>query len=223
MNFSHGTAGSIIMDCTALFFLAGILIHTSLYRKRGRIDDRLFFVMVVVNMVLAAADGISYLLEGSAMPAARELLIAGNIIFFTAFEVFPYLFNLYLDYRIYQSREHLRKRKLLYLIPCLLFLVLIPVNFRTGIIFSFDEANMYQSGPYNGLVFIPAGISILISLFQVRRINKRLIYLCFMLIIARVFFGVWFRGISSTAFTYTLFLVSTHIHTMNRSLYEAKV
>ena len=38
-----GTAGSVIMDAAALFFMSGILIYTALYRKRGRLDDKLFF------------------------------------------------------------------------------------------------------------------------------------------------------------------------------------
>ena len=50
---SIGTAGSLIMDAVSLFFMAGILNYTHLYRKRGRLDDRLYFAMILVNVVVA--------------------------------------------------------------------------------------------------------------------------------------------------------------------------
>ncbi len=52
----NGMAGSIIMDVSSLFFLCGILNYTSLYRKRGRLDDKLFLTMIVVNMIYAAVE-----------------------------------------------------------------------------------------------------------------------------------------------------------------------
>ena len=220
MTLSHGIAGSIIMDITALFILTGILIYTTIYRQRGRLDDRLFFTMVIVNMVLAAADGMTYLIEGRQVLFGKELMITGNMIFFAAFEIFAYLFIIYLDYRAYQSKERLRIRKIIYIIPAFALIVLLLINLKTGILFSVTDGNSYQSGPYYNIVFIPVGLYILGSVILCRKINLRLIALCAILVAARVAFGIWFRDISSTAVTYTLFLVCTHIHMMNHSLSE---
>ena len=220
MTLAHGIAGSIIMDITALFILTGILIYTSIYRQRGRIDDRLFFAMVIVNMVLAATDCITYLLEGHPMPFGTDMMAAGNMVFFGTFEIFPWLFFLYLYYRAFQSTEHMRVLKLLSAIPVFALIILLVINLETGILFYVTEDNSYHSGPYNYLVFIPVVLYILGSLFMTRYINIRLIGLCALLIASRVAWGIWFRDISSTAVTYTLFLVCTHIHIMNRSLSE---
>ncbi|HAB93485.1 MAG TPA: hypothetical protein DCF49_01760, partial [Lachnospiraceae bacterium] len=73
-----GTAGSVIMDAAALFFMSGILIYTALYRKRGRLDDKLFFGMVLTNMALAASDATAYLLEGRAFTEAGKMIVACN-------------------------------------------------------------------------------------------------------------------------------------------------
>ena len=105
---SIGTAGSLIMDAASLFFMAGILNYTHLYRKRGRLDDRLYFSMIIVNVVMAVADGLAYFLEGRDLPMVREVIIAANAVFFGAFALFAYLMMLYLHYRAYGDRERLR-------------------------------------------------------------------------------------------------------------------
>ena len=219
-EMSVSTVGSIIIDTTALFLMGGILIYTSLYRKRGRLEDRLFFGMILSNIALAVADGISYYLEGSAYPAAKGVMIAGNIIFFTMFTVFPYLFLLYLDYIAWQDKKRVRRTKLLAGIPCLLMVILLLLNLKTGWIFSFSQDNIYHSGPLNNLVFVPVAIYFLLCLLRLSKINVRLVFLGILLIVTRIALGIWFRGISSTAFTYTLFLVCTHIFVMNKPMDE---
>ena len=143
---STGAAGSIIMDVTSLFFMGGLLIYTSLYRQRGRLDDRLFFALVLVNMVLAVADALTYLWEGSANPSVRVLIMIGNIVFYAAFELFPYFYLLYLDFRVYGSKDRLRKLKVLYGIPCFVILAMLLLNLWTGWLFVIGEDNLGDPG-----------------------------------------------------------------------------
>ena len=219
-TMEQGIAGSIIMDATSLFFMGGILVYTSLYRQRGRMDDKLYFAMLITNIILAAADGVTYMLEGNMVIAGRTLMAAGNTAFFASFEIFAYLYLLYIDFRVYRNDERLRKIKIAYGIPCFLILSLLLVNLKTGWIFSVGENNNYLAGPYNDLVFLPVAFYFVVSLILIRLINVRLVFLGLLLIVTRVAWGVWFRDISSTAFTYTLFLACTHIHVMNQPLYE---
>ena len=217
---SPGTAGSIIIDAVSLFFMGGILVYTARYRKRGRLDDRLFFIMVVTNLVLALSDGIAYLLEGNPASAARYLIITANILFYAAFALFPFLYMLYLDFRAFEDKARIRKIKLVAFVPCLIQVVLLVVNLFTGWIFTVSEDTIYHPGPLNDLMFIPAILYVLVSLYLVTKINVRLVFLGILIILTRIAWGIWFRDISSTAFTYTMFLVCTHIHVMNRPLYE---
>ena len=150
---STGAAGSIIMDVTSLFFMGGLLIYTSLYRQRGRLDDRLFFALVLVNMVLAVADALTYLWEGSANPSVRVLIMIGNIVFYAAFELFPYFYLLYLDFRVYGSKDRLRKLKVLYGIPCFVILAMLLLNLWTGWLFVIGEDNLYYYTYYNELLY----------------------------------------------------------------------
>ena len=222
VTVSDGMAGSIIMDAASIFFLGGILIYTSLYRKRGRLDDKLFLAMIIINMELAVADGISYVVEGATVHGARALLIFCNIVFYSAFEIFLYVYLLYLDFRTRNDAVRIRKMKLPAFIPCFIMLVILFVNLKTGWIFSIDSNCMYHSGKYNTVVFIPAACYFLLSLMKVMHINFRLVLMGIFLVGIRFLLGIWFRDISSTAFTYTLFLVCTHVHVMNQPLNEEK-
>ncbi|MBR4500301.1 MAG: histidine kinase [Clostridia bacterium] len=220
---SIGTYGSVIINAASLFLLAGLLFFTDLYRKRGLPDDKMYFALIIVNMALAAADILTYMVDGTGYNIARLVMIVGNLLFFTAFEVFPCLFYFYLDYRANHDIERLKKRLPWAVIPLMLILVILVVNLFTGWIYTVDVHGVYHSGPLNDLVFIPAVFYLVFSLFQVRKISVLLVFLGVMLALVRVIWGVWFRDISSTALTFTLFLVCTHIHVMNQPLLEEKI
>ena len=211
-------AGTIIMDLAALFFMIGLMIYTSLYRKRGRLDDRLFFGMIVTNAVLAASELISFLVEDTPLIYMRELMYAENTVFYAALELFPYLFLLYIDYRAYRDKKRINKLKLLYAIPCLLFFILLAVNLKTGWIFSITKTNTYHSGPIDQVVFIPLLLYFVLIMIRAFKINPLLVLLGVLLIGTRIIWDIWYIGISSIAFIYALALVCAHIHALNRQM-----
>ena len=204
--------GTIIMDIAALFFLGGILIYSSLYRQRGRLDDKLFFAMILVNMILAASEIISYLLEFTPVPLSREMMYLMNTIFYLSLETFPYLFLLFLEFRVYRNTDRIRKVKLLYGIPLVFVFILLLVNLQTGWIFSIKADNTYVSGPADQFVFIPILLYFLVSLSRAHKVSPRLVFLGILLIFSRIVWDIWYIGISSSAFLYVLFLVCTFIH-----------
>ena len=213
-----GTAGSIIMDIASLFFLAGMLVYTSLYRKRGRMDDRLFFAMIVINAVLAAVDVAVSLLEGNAMTGVRLMMITGNMVYCTGIALFPFIYLLYLDYRVYQDSERIKKMRTVYSIPCLFLLALLFINLKTGWIFTIGEDTIYHFGWLYNIVFLPAAFYYLASLIRARKISIRLVILGILLIAVRIILEIWIRDISCTAFFHTVLLLCTHIYAMNRPL-----
>ncbi len=215
---SDEAAGTIIMDITSLFFLTGILIYSSLYRKRGRVDDRMFFGLVVTTVILAAVELSSYLMEYDEFPFMRELMYAQNTVFYAALAFFPYLFLLFLDYRASRDEKRLRRIKIIYGIPLVLYLVLLAVNLGTGWIFSITAQNAYHSGPADQIVFVPILFYFAAAETRAYKINPHLVLLGLILIGTRVAWDFWTVGISSISFIYTLFLVCTHIHVVNLPL-----
>ena len=219
-DISEGAAGSIIMDITALFFLGGLLVFTSMYRRRGRMDDRLFFALVMINMMLATVELLSYLIEYSSSTFIRELMYMVNTLFYALVEVFPYIFLLYIDYRAYRDGNRIRKIKVPYSIPCILFILVLLINLKTGWIFSISKGNAFVSGSVDELVFVPVVFYALISIIKVYKINPRLAFLSFLLILTRVAWDIWYFDISSTAFLYSLVLICAHIHVKVRPVTE---
>ena len=222
-ELSSATAGTLIMDVASLFLMVGILIYTSSYRKRNRLEDRLFFQMILCNMAMTAGEALSYALETSTLPFTKELMIAGNTVLFISLALFPFLLFVYLDYSADPDRERIRFRKLLFGIPFFLFLIVMILNLQTGWIFSIGEGNVYQSGflarQYR-LPIIPVLFYFLISIIKVARADKHLAGLGLFLIATRLAWEIWYQGISSTSFIFTLFIVCIHIYVMNHPISE---
>ncbi len=219
-----GTIGTIIMDASALLLMGGILINSSLYRKRGREEDKLFFHMTLSNMALATGELLSYLLEYSTFPFVKETMILGNTVYYISLVLFPYFLLVYLDYSISSSITRLRKTKLLFGIPCFLFIIVMLMNLSTGWIFSIREGNIYHAGINQWMDLLPMMLVwfyFLFSLIKMAKLNMRLAILGLLLILVRLSWEFWYPWISSTAFMYALLLACTHIHVMNRPMTES--
>ena len=219
-SLSDNAAGSVFMDGTALFLLIGILLYSSMQRRRGMTDDRLYYASVICCIVLAVSDACSYLLENRTGAYIREIVYAVNLIFYASLEFFPYLFLLYLEHRSRPDAQRLKRLQLLYLIPFLLIYVFLLVSLPFGWVFSINLVNGYELGPWHHVIYLPIAFYFLISLFRVYRINPRLFLLGIVLIISRIIWDVWYYGISSTVFVYTLLLLSMYIETMNYSIFR---
>ncbi len=219
-ELSAGSLGTIMMISAALLMLGGLLMSTAMYRKRARLEDRLFLLMILVLAAMAVGELLSFLLEYSTMLLARELMILGNTVFYIALTGFPYLVLVYLECRIDPDRHALRKKKLLFGIPCLLILLAVLINLETGWIFSIRDGNVFHAGRISGLMFLPPLFYLLFSLVRVYRVNRLLALLGFFLIGARLALELWCQSISSTVFIFTLILVCVRLHEMNRPLSE---
>ena len=216
------TVGTIIMDCASLLFMGGILVYTSVYRKRGRQEDKLFFGLLRANAALAAGELLSFLMENMTIPLAGELMVLGNTVLFTAMVLFPYLLLVYFDFFYDKDSERVRKTKLFYAIPFFLFFALLLINLQTGWLFSLGEGNVYTPGPTRllFLLLVPLWLYFLFAMIKAYRVNRRVCALFLLLIASRLALDLLFPGISSTSFVYSLFLMIIYLYLMNRPLFE---
>ena len=222
-EISAGTSGTVILDIASLFMMGGILIYTSLYRRRGGLEDRLFFFLILSNVGMTIGELLSYTLEYSELPFSGWLMIAGNTVFYCSLVFFPYLLAVYLDYHSDPDSTLLRKRKVLLGIPCLLFFLLMLINLKTGWIFSVGRDNIYNSGILTDrfwLPILPVCFYSLVSLVKMAKASWNLAGLSLLLILCRMVWDFWYQAVSSTSFLYTLFLVCIHIYVMNHPIYE---
>ena len=216
--YSDSASGSIIMNLTSLLFMIGILMYGSLFRKLGRMNVRLFFAMVITNIVLSSATVLSYLLEVSPFSYVAAIMFLINTVYYAAVVFFAFLLLLYLDSLIYQNDTRFRKIKLLYGIPLLLFTAVLLINLDTGWIFTIEEGNVFHSGPFDELVYVPLIFYLLISLVRAYRIDPYLAFLGFVLIIFQAIGDILFRNITNAAFTYAMLLVCIYTYAINHPL-----
>ena len=219
-EMSFGTMGTVIMILASLLLTGGILIYSSRYRKRGRAEDRLLFGLIMSGIVLAVGELLSYLLEYITGPLVRGFMIAGNTVYYIELVFFPYLLVVYLDQCTCPDSTIMRKKKLLYGIPCFLFIAVMLINLKTGWIFSIGSGNTYFSGKYDEAGFVIALAYLLLSLIKMYRIKKRLAVFCVILIAARLIGEICYRSISSIAFMYAMVLVCIHLYVTERPLNE---
>ena len=219
----YGNAGTIIMDGFSLLLMGGMLFYTSLYRKRGRLDDRLFCNMIVVNMIYAGVELVTYAQEGAPISFLRTLMIVENTVVYAALVLFPYLFMLYTDFRCFRDEQRYKRVSVLYGIPCMAWFAILVINLWTGWIFTINESCQFIDGQIDQIVFIPIVFYIFCALLRVRRIDIRLVFLGILLAAVRMLWDVWYMPIESTSFMYALYLVLAHIHVMNQPLAEERL
>lgn len=217
---SDRAIGTVILDVASLLSLYGILVYTSLYRKRDRIDDRMFLYMAVMNIALSGSELISHFFAAGLFRSLPALVHLDYIILYAVLSFFPYFFLMYLDYRLHPHRERLRKIKLWVGIPFFLLLLLLTVNLFSGWLYTIGPDNAYHAGPLRLALFVPIAIYFIASLPAAYKINPRIVLLGILLVLARAVGYIWFGDISSVAFTYTVLLICVHIISMNRSIAE---
>ncbi len=224
INISDLNMGTIIIDCATIFLLVEMIVHTSLFRRRGWLSDKLFFTMLVTDIIIASTDAMNYALEYNRYSFAGKMIILGDTIFSLAFSAFAFLFAMYCFCQT--GREAVvRFQWKIYAIPLFIISIFILANIAGGFMFSVDPiSNSYQYGPLYNIIFIPATIYIIMTVSQIWKINKGLVLVFLGLVLFRVLLGVLLRGISSTAFVFAVGLSYTHICVMNSNFnMEVKV
>ena len=143
---------TLFIDGSTFFLLGGILTQTSVMRKRGRMDDRLFFSMIILDMVFALADIVTYLADGKNFPGARILNMGGVTVSYIALVL---ILMIWLHYTMVRFKNvtaaEAVKTRLWLFIPGFVTELLLLVNIFAGFIFNVDETNTY----HYGVLFIP--------------------------------------------------------------------
>ena len=73
---------TLILDIGTILMVLGLMSVTDVLRKRGRDDDKLYFYLMLVAMLMSAADIISYLAENKTFYGARWIETFGSDIFY---------------------------------------------------------------------------------------------------------------------------------------------
>ena len=126
-----------------------LLLLIILYIKRDiyNFSGKLFKYMIVLNILLSMFEGFTYLFNEVDSSIARLIHYSLNFIVFLLTPLIGSLWAIYLDFKIFKSRDHIKKN-FYYLHPFSLGVVLLAVNFFVPVLFSISEDNVYSREPF---------------------------------------------------------------------------
>ncbi|GEM_PF-5686013 len=137
---------TVFMDVAALFLIFGLMRYTDRFVKRGRLDDKLYRVMLWVAAVCAISDIPSNLSMSGTFPAARIVQLVSTSVFFMALLLVSAIWIVFLDFRLYRDEDYIRSRIRLIMAPMVITEVLYLINLFAGFFFYVDEGNLYHRG-----------------------------------------------------------------------------
>ena len=211
--------GVYILDLSAFLLLAGMIVYTKIYRQRGRLDDRIFFILLVLDMITAVFDVFPYCLENSGIPLEESILRAGNSIFWICIAVLPMLFVLYLDYLLYKDEERTKRIWKWLVLPVCYSVVLTAANLFLNFLYYKDEAGSYHFGDMYFLVYVPVYIYSVIIIALYWKHSKKMVAACLVLMAARMVLRLFMGYMSSTVFIFAVLFVYAHVYAMNEEFY----
>ena len=221
---------TILIDGSVIFLLVGVLMETKIMRRRGRQDDRLFLTLVILNMVLAGFDMMTYLADQKSDPFARILNLGGITAFYI---VFLLMLMVWLHYCVLRfdgdALLPAKVRRFLYL-PGLITEVFVIVNLFTGWIFSVDDANVYHRNALFAPMFFVIGYFIVLCFVLVARYRRAgakegmiPVWIYLVPFAAGLLVPFLWEGISLTAAGLAMSILFTHLGTAAEAVnYGAK-
>ena len=214
---------TMVLDLAAIFLMISMTVYTASYRKRGKISDRIYFAMIILNMVSALLDGFNSVFEKQNADGSgySTFILAGHSFYVMTYTITSLLLVLYL-LAFYGKEDKIRKTGIILGVFVCILAILVVINLFTGWIFSVnDVTGAYEYGPLRIIIYVPAYAYALLSMLLLwKNNNRRLLFLIVFLVIARVILEIVFYEISTTPFVFAICLIYAHICMMNRSFYE---
>jgi hypothetical protein len=209
---------TLMADGSAIILLVGILMETGIMQRRGRVDDKLFFRIVKLIIIMAVFDMVRYLIDKKQFAMAGGISITVNTLFYVTLILTVMAWFHYALVRFKRIDSKTERKYLPYFIPGVLVLVFIFINIFTGWIFSVDENNVY----HHEKLFVPMFVVIvyfivasLVPIFKYRvgSDKKALIpmWVFILPILAPFLVPFVFGGVSLTAVSLAMIAMFAHL------------
>ena len=210
----------LVLDVAAALILFGMIHYTSHYRKRGRIDDKIYFGMLVITILCALANAAASAVDGIFGTGADALKVALNDIFFIAMDLSFCVMTVYFDQRSRKENALSKKRICVLSLPAVFTAIALAVNHRTHFIFWVDRTTGRYTELAHFYIIYLAPVLYAIAILVVCRWNKGALSVLILLILARSVLEGVMRDVSSTALFLAIVLVFIHINEMRYAFYD---
>ena len=241
---------TILIDVVALLFLAGMFLCTRIYRKRGRLCDRLFSVMLITDAAMAVFDALVSLFNQSAISFSGTLVKVFGTFLYVVLSVNMLLIVLYTISLLPEGESIVKKYYKVLSIPAAAMIVALLINVFGGFVFYihqkagnfsyedlfdiyytkdgsifYDEdtgVGAFNHGDMYWLIFVELEIYALIMIVALWKINKVGVF------ILAINFGAWLfmkfsmPAVSIAPLALAIIYIDLLVLTMNQSFYILK-
>lgn len=205
-----------------------LIIQFSRHRKleSATLDEKLFCLMCRICSVLCVAETVSFLLDGRQFPGAAVLLRISNAMLFALCALFTFLWVLYVDYKLFEDSERLRRYYPLAAIPAAVVVVLCLLNLGMDVFFGLTPENVYFRTPVVAVVYLVGYLYLfygaVLALWYRRQVQKYLfmpVVLFLLPILAGSILQYLFYGLAFLWVSTALGLTSLHINLQNERFF----
>ena len=219
LSITYESKATLFTNGAALFILAGMLANTTLYRKRGKSEDVLFFALIITDMISALFGSISvwfFELE-VALPAALYLFIM--TVFYSGYIVFGVLWCMYLMFRLGADKAKVRRKMPVICIPAIAIVLLYASSMFTHFI-EWEGVGLWglHISPYMIFTFVPVLVYGIITAVMTFGRHKRICILYGVLILVNGFF-LMSLDVDVNALILSIYLIFAHLFAMRDPFY----
>ena len=136
----------LVANGIGVCLMSAILFNSHKRARMAFVDGRLFYWMCRICFALCILETAGFLLDGRRFPGAEVLLVLSNSAVFFLAPVLACLWLFYMNYKLFESPERLRKM-LPATIPAALGSLLAVINCFTDVYFKLSDANIYYRTP----------------------------------------------------------------------------
>lgn len=131
-----------IANGTAILLLFVILLSTKKPVRHGLFDEKLFYLMVLLNVLQCLIDTAAFIVDGKA--GYHTLSKVLNVFLFVSGAIFAYSWVIYADYKLFTDMERIKRIYPFVGIPAMLIIIGYLINLATPVFFVIDEYNIYR-------------------------------------------------------------------------------
>lgn len=141
--------------------------------KNKQADQYIFNACIIMNILIFIFDTGMWIFDGHQLAASRVANYIMTELYYISNPLICFLWLLYTDFKIHESRKGLLRRAYFYVIPCVVNAVFSLVSLFTGWLFIIDKDNNYMRGPHFWIMALCALFYLLLScVISLRDISK---------------------------------------------------
>lgn len=216
----------IVSNSIGCIILIVLLVSSHLVRQRRLLSDRMFAFLTILAVMGCFIETISFWIDGKHFKGVSELALTLNTLLYLDNISASFLWCVYVDLRLYSSKQHTRKEISKLFIPYVVGVAGLLCNMKWHFLFSTDANGYYQREPLSYAYYLIMAFYLGASVVMRAKYRKevgRLRFFPIMMFILPIVAGttaqMLFYGIALAWCSVAIGLVGIHMSLQNELAY----